>query len=343
MGYESFFTIPSTDWVSLVVDLAHSVRGLIKSKTLLGATFGELHKTVEMMINPFQLIKRAKLDPGTTFGRLARKSSNVWLEYNYGWRAFKYDLDNLMVSLGKYCGTASPWSNPQQCSRFSSSGKSCGSQPNPSISNSNWKTILSQCENPENGFPYSNGIKMRIVYGTPVYDYRLSCWAVDSVVGPAANLSRLISIMGLDLPGLMNTWWELVPYSFIVDWFFNTKALLNLPEYISAQNALSQANVRDLCYTSKGVLDFHAEAVPHHYPSDGMPWSGSYWAHSGYHGTNWPANPPILAGEPGSIHAFQRSIGLPPTGVALWNGIGLSLSQITSGISLITQRTGRKM
>jgi len=87
--------LDSSNVVSLVEALARDVKGLINSKSLLAVTIKELPETIEMVRNPFGLLKHGwRLIAGkSTAAQLARKGSNLWLEYQYGWKSSYYDLD----------------------------------------------------------------------------------------------------------------------------------------------------------------------------------------------------------------------------------------------------------
>jgi len=337
LNWASYLTVPGTDWVSLVVDLAESVRGFIKSKSLLAATFGELHKTVEMVRNPFQLLRRQSHRVGhLTLRQAAERGSDVWLEYNYGWRALKYDIENLSTALGKYHAYAKPWSTHEHFSRFSSNANSTSSTPAPTTSDSAWNAIATSL-----AYGYhsgsGNGAVIRVKFLDRTNHYRVSCWALDAIVGQANRIEQLIRTLGLDIPGLARTWWELVPCSFVVDWFFNLQGIMNLPLYTSALNTLNEVSVRDLCYTQKGMASYVAQCLPHHGTFDGY----QMWEYFGVSSGFCPAEPTMLVGSPGHISLFQRDVGIPPATVGVLTGRALSLSQITSSISLITQRAKR--
>jgi len=292
---------------------------------------------VEMIKNPFQLLKRrSHLLQGLTFRQAAERGSDVWLEYNYGWRALKYDLENLAETLGRYHAYSKPWSTHEHFSRFSSNNKSTASVPNPTTSDSDWSSLATQLSYGYHSVA-GNGALVRVKFLDRTNRYRVSCWALDAIIGQANRIDQLIRTLGLDAPGLMRTWWELVPCSFVVDWFFNLNGVMNLPLYTSALNTLNSVQVHDLCFTQKGELAFVAQCLPHKGTFDGYRIEQYWGVSSGF----CPADPPMLVGTPGCISFFQRDIGLPPATLGILTGKALSLSQITSSVALITQRARR--
>jgi len=337
----NYLNVPAYDWVSLTVKLAQSVKGFLKSKALLGVSFQELHKTVEMMRNPFQLLRRMyrHRPVQTTFRRLADKGSNVWLEYNYGWRAFKYDLDNLVQAVGRHYGTSSPFSTPEHWSRFASSGKIVNVTPAPTISDAAWASMLDSAANPETSSGSATG-GVRIVWCAPTINYRVGCRSLDTIAGHANKFTRLVDSLGLNMDHVLQTFWEIVPYSFVIDWFFNLDGLMNLPRYSSALLTLSQASVRDLCYSTKVESQFHAEWFPQYGGFYGL-------SHESYWGYGNPdrvfCSPPVRRGSDGTIVVFRRYPNFPPADVGtVFGGFGLSVAQGVSGAALITQRVRRR-
>jgi len=321
------------DWVSLIVDLSNSVQGLLKHKSLLGVSFQELHKTVEMCANPFQLLRRLRHTPlaAMPLKHLAKRVSNVWLEYNYGWRAFQYDLNNLATDLGKYCGNVSPLLRSRQFSHHNSQSMMTGTKPTPSMSDSAWSEAVQAA----GGFSSIDiNALCRIVFDAPRQKNVVGCVSHDYIINHASMTASLIHSLGLGTDSLIQTLWEIQPMSFVVDWFVNLNGIMNLPQYLGALNTLNTVNVERLCHSTKVEYTFSAEVAPYHGPWDGS--GGNYFA-SANHAE--PFSKPVMVGTKGKVSMYSRRVGIPPATLGVFGQTGLSISQLTTSAALLTKRT----
>lgn len=331
----------SVDWVTLTTSMADQVNGLINSRSQLAVTFYEMHKTWKMVRNPFSLLKRdwRKVCGKSTASQLARKGANLWLENAYGWRPLFNDARNLAVSVANWTKVSQKYVIAKGSTRFGNSAVISGICPEPTISNSEWnsrKALLAtgpdSCSWP---WPYN----WRIVYDPSSHIAHVGCRVSDSVMDHNSRLRRALSVWGLD-PGrdLLPTLWEVVPYSFVVDWFVNTRGLMNLARYNAALGVLHQASVSGLCYSLRGECTYQAEVLPFY---DAVVRNQLYWGFPPYTIVSG-ALKSVFTGTKGVWRKYVRVAGVPPATIGtLFSTKGLSLSNLVSGLALISQRLHR--
>jgi len=168
----------------------------------------------------------------------------------------------------------------------------------------------------------------RIVFGTPLCKFNISCFATE-VLTRWNQLEKFMFAYGLDADHLLETIWEVVPYSFVVDWFVNISELIKLPRYLDSIRALHGTNVRQLGFTAKAVTPFTAQIATRHC-------SGNWTNLMSYAQTNQTKS--HLVSRPGEISIFQRSAGIPSSCGSVFSNQGLSVKQGVSGFSLLLQR-----
>lgn len=202
-----------------------------------------------------------------------------WLEYWMGWAPLVGDIQSTMKVLD-----SNPRSKPLRVScRKTIPQIRGGYEINPY-----WGTIFQR---------YSNyAIKSRYSYGARI-----------QLVNPQLNLA---SQLGLTNP--LATAWELVPFSFIANWFVNVDQLLQ------ASSPFYGYSVLDGHGTLKSeVHSFMLNSV--------MEWDGSKWAFR-HHKQQYDA-----------VGFFRRPMPIPTPGLVFSLPDRLSLSRAATSISLLTQ------
>ncbi len=175
---------------------------------------GELEATIGMIKRPHSFLSRIHVPKGmrmTPVGRVLEKiglgkGSNAWLQYNYGWAPLFGDISTVV-------GAASSFSHQYEEYRNGSGG---------------WrKKSLGKTFNVADGNvgPASD----RLTWSSSEL-YKVS---LEYKILPAAATGYVLSYpnflakkMGLSLDHLASAAWELVPYSFVADWFLPVGDLL---------------------------------------------------------------------------------------------------------------------
>jgi len=325
------------DWSTLTVSLADQVHGLLQSKSQLAVTFAEFHKTWKMVRNPFSLLKSGwrphvgKLSAS----QLAKKGANLWLEGQYGWKPLFGDLKNLADSAGHWSMVYDQAALDKRSQRFGNRAVYAGTPIPPSVSDSDWEarkaTFRSQA-------PWATGYQWpwnkRVVYDTPSIHACVSCWADGAFVTHASQLRRSLSQFGADpLRDLLPSLWELVPFSFVVDWFVNSQGLMNMARYNAALGTLNQAGVHSLCHSTQVVYTGQAQIIP-------------YVAQAFYDAMWWWVGKEVrvaftngcLTGTKGKFASYNRVLGPPPNTSSVFAYRGLTLTQLANSLSLFVQR-----
>jgi len=329
--------VAAIDWRPLIISLANLVKGLIESKSLLGVTLKELPETIRMVRNPFGLLKKdwRKLAGSLSARDLARGGANLWLEGQYGWKSAYTDLHNFSVTAGKYAGQVQRWSGTT-LRRFGKSSQVALSSPPPTTPDTDWTNLKAQLDR---GDSISQSIPMaRVVFDPPTVRASVSCYASDVLSRQISGLNKLLFAYGLTGESILSTIWEMIPYSFVVDWFVNVKDVISLPNFVDSVRTLSSGNISRLGYSTKVDCGFTGEilnrfCVPHYWyslPNDVR--------------AILQKSPPNNNGvkSHGEFSVYQRSAGMPPSGFDLWSYHGLSVTQSANGIAMLVQKILRR-
>jgi hypothetical protein len=209
----------------------------------LGTFAAEFNKTVGM-INGFRgnVARRAssivnslrarKIKPGTVTLNGLSAFSESWLEYRYGWRTLGYDLQDINVSLERLAGLKS---RPNRGSAYVASSPASFSTTGLCVPSAN-----------PGGTPSTPGILAR-------FDGTFS-----QVRTKSARASVMVSALANDLAFIdpLTTAWEIVPYSFIVDWF------VNIGDLVKAYSPFVSGNVEHGCLSHSDTLVSTTTMVP---------------------------------------------------------------------------------
>jgi len=314
------------DWAGMTSSLCGQAKGQIQTKSQLLVTIAAAAKTYGMVTNPFNLLKTdwRNLASGLTASSLAKKASGLWLEGRYGWNSAFVDVKNFCSSIKKLRSSYGDPESSKIGARLRSTRVSSGDGP--------YKLLHSQstqdyCFRKDGSLYYRDanyslgGSVFTQIQGTGQRDFcSVFCKRLDPVTGSFNALEKTIQAFGCTASDLLPTIWELVPYSFVVDWFVNSKGLFNYPN----RSYLQTARLENLGYSIKSTWGFKAMIAP----LIDAPW---YWY-------KYEAGGPTQAvGDAGEITRYQRSTGLPEEQSVLLN-LGLSSTHLADSVGLIIQK-----
>jgi len=199
-----------------------------KQRTFTGGVFaGELRETIHSIRHPLQglyngfwsylkAMRRRKATGRQALAIMNRAAANTWLEFQYGWRPLVMDLKGAMQALADF-NYRSP---VERISGFAKAEYALqGSQTSfaaDTYLTYTWKPLSKQ----ETTVRYTGGMNAL-------------CDGVGAVT----------QHFGVDLASFVPTVWELLPYSFLVDYFVNVGDILNA----------CSANTSQLYYCDKSI------------------------------------------------------------------------------------------
>lgn len=206
---------------------------------LLGGVFlGELGKTLRMIRNPMVSAKRLlgrydeNLKKGSRLPSRLRRDHlrDAYLEFTFGWTPLVFDVRNGLAALQILKET-----RPYQIEKFTQRGKSSDAKPgNKSLSTVNLNSVFSWDTTKED---FTSWIKAGIRIGTP---------------GSEASLPE---VLGFLPKHFYPTAWELLPYSFIVDYFSNVGDIITAWSIINGRMAWGCETLRHTLRTVRTSSD----------------------------------------------------------------------------------------
>lgn len=206
-GFGSMSPISSNDISSIgQIALAKAYAKMNEPNLLSGEFLSDISKTMGMLRRPFQgfqtLVDKVHKRKIRNLGRLRREvakaDADAWLEYRYGWKPLMMDTEEIYGMVGQKMATY----NQHLVARASESYELARAKEfvDATIWDSPFWRISGQALN-EHSVRASAGV---------MYD-------VDCRTTARGMASRL----GTRLSDVPATVWEIVPYSFVVDWFVN--------------------------------------------------------------------------------------------------------------------------
>lgn len=322
---------PDVNWSSLVEALSSQVRDRLPSGGQLFVSLGELASTVRMVTNPFSLLKPnwRQLAGKNTAAKLALRGANLWLEGRYGWNSLYRDVKSYCKSYHRWMSSSirSDLGLDDHSNRFSVSedfslpGKGWfGSLINVGESPEDWPWYRAH---PGQGF-YTYGWNLYTI-GEGNVHATVGCKAYRHVQTLDNRLSRALRYVNADAASILPTLWELLPYSFVVDWFVDVQGLLKNP----SDERFLRANTRELGHSIKWAYPYMYLWSP----------SASCWDLSTlkcYPGAAaWQT---AMAPGLGTVGGYIRSPNLPDVSLEDFFGTDLSFIQKADGLGLILQK-----
>lgn len=331
-------------WTDLVVALAKQVEDTISSDFMGAVSLKEMRETITMIRNPFGLFSN-KLKRTIPRGMTARTASSTkelssfWLEYRYGWKPFYSDIVNFSKLIVDLCNRPAFNRELQTWSRFSKSVS--GDLDCPPIiypqgySDGFWNYISASPRAWwDTGLQGAAGL-FRLVPITHTHKSNLSCQQLRPFGHMLTLFETAQTVLGLqNWMQVRDSIWEVLPMSFVVDWFINFN---NIWRPIS-EARLQRADISMLGFSTKQVLSWRAQFMLTYFGN----WLNPILPDGG---DFLPAalERRIMNSSVGTSTVYQRTAGLPADSEEVLRG-GLNLLHTLDGISLFSQRaiSGRR-
>lgn len=190
-----------------------------------GIILGEFHKTIEMMVRPAASLQKSvekyfletkKILKGLSLtdrhGRkqpsrsITKTLADTYLEYTYGWQPLTADLQNAGIAAARIM-------HPEyEKSRFRCYGE---------------HSKVSSMETVPFSTPaqiYFN--KVTVKEGKIIVVYYGALQGTTKATELSSNAQRIVDLSGFNWSNFVPTVWEIIPYSFLIDYFTNIGDLL---------------------------------------------------------------------------------------------------------------------
>jgi len=212
----SFSTLATNQAITMFLSKLQSTRAEFQG----GIFLGELAEALHMIKNPI-LSFRQSLDDyiriakgyrgrhGSLTGR-NRSVSRLWLEYVYGWGPLLKDAKDAAEAAAALISYSSPW-------RYVTHDPGVNIESLPSVPSMTFAWYLF------NPSPF-----IVETYHKATTQFR---GVIDLSMDPTGNGRRAIPTLGLTLRDFVPTVWELIPFSFVVDYFTNAGDILEALSY----------------------------------------------------------------------------------------------------------------
>jgi hypothetical protein len=211
-----FFDPPSSNGIAEDIARANFVSNCRKKQTSFqgGQFLGEIRETIHAIKHPADALrkglssylgtvkKRARgFNSKTSYGTVRRMLGGTWLEYAFGWAPLVSDIKAGAEALAKYNGSFTP--------------------SLPVRSRGVWEGILDESEYGIATFygDYSARIITKAKIVATMYGAMRS--------GIALEVPTVSKTFGLGLRDFVPTVWELIPFSFVTDYFTNVGEILS--------------------------------------------------------------------------------------------------------------------
>lgn len=211
---------PAIDWAALVMEVGDSLSGDMTSESNLIVTLAEAAETIGMIKHPLSFLKAIR--HGASIKNVLQAVSAGHLTYKYGWRQLHSDIvafgtmktriDEHLSYLEDHKGVYRPLS---ASSHWSKGGSAYS-----------WSQSVGR-------------VTFRADEGRYDRYARFSLRSrLDDAVFQHAKRNAWISALGVDK--ICEATWDLVPFSFVVDWLVDWRAFRNDPKTLYANHAVKR-------------------------------------------------------------------------------------------------------
>lgn len=265
------------------------------AKTNLAVTYAEMSKTSDLILGTARRIDRAYRAFRRGNLREVARQLNItpgrvhknWLEYKYGWMPLLMDVKNSAEFLAQQYAGRSP--------RFS-----CKSTESQSSTETEEININTYGADPPQWIKLTKILKWKLSIQTKIW-----CELENPHLAAAQQL-------GLTNPALVA--WELIPFSFVFDWF------LSVGDYLQAVTALHGVTVRKAMVSSLFTAEYSAKIPATVYTDQGNTYR--------YHGSGVDATC--------TFRQYGRYVWSPsPTEIYPPKNAGLDFTKLVTSLALI--------
>lgn len=316
------------DWGGMINDLADDLNGAITDGVPILVSLAEASKTIQMVRNPFNLLKTnwRKAAKNLSARKLVKSGANIWLEKKYGWDSAIADVRNVSSTVSDCLSKGANSLFEDGYSRVSQSQSetvSSGSWVYPKSDQSNWEDgWASYCTGWHGGVHQPS---FRYKANRSII-YSVSCHQMQDLGQRWSRFKKFQRAFGIDTRGLFESLWEVVPFSFVVDWFVDPLGLWRIPASLAR---LKAGDITHLGYTKVMRHQINVEVFPGYKGWDASPFNNYLW-HYGFQ---------KLYGSVAYHDCFHRVVGTPPATSLITSCLGKGLSMVNgiSGTALVTQ------
>jgi len=223
-------TMPVIDWNNLVSQVGDSLDGHMKTKSNILVTVAEGLKTIAMLKSPLQPLKDLVRSQSIT--QVLNNAASIHLIYKYGWKQLYRDV----VAFGNMHNAVSEHIKYLEDNR--STFRSLSARQTDSVTYGNPTTQT-----------YG---ELELTF-TPDSFRRTAVVSCQSLLDESINIHSYSKYMlqGLGVDKVVEAVWDVIPFSFVVDWLINWRSFSKDP-----RSKFQNHNVRRLGYSTKETVSF---------------------------------------------------------------------------------------
>lgn len=290
---------PGIDWTELVDQVGQQLDGHMVTGQNLLVSLMQITQTVGMFKNPFGVRKLGNTLDSLSLSKIAKSGASTYLEYKFGWENIYRDI----VAIAKV------WNEVRQHQNY--------------LETTVRKYVSASSRQSDTVTGSSNGLRTLYAYGDTILKFKLSravrtaCFSLDiRRTEQALHWSKVDQVCSrLGARSLAEALWDLVPYSFVVDWFTHVNRFIR-----QRPVDFNTFDLRRIGYSVKTDWYVSSEWTQH---ADGYQQSVK------------------SSGNGGEMHAqreYHRYPGIPSGCGSVGLFGNLNKTQIAEGLALIVQR-----
>jgi hypothetical protein len=322
------YATPDVPWGSLVSELGSLVRNDLQSNAYLPVTLMEMAKTFQMIRNPFGILKTNWRDlVGLKPLKHLVKGSSIWLEGRYGWKPLVSDIGNFCDAYVTFARESNRVGLDQDNLRYSTSSTfTVPSTPNYwGEDGPTWLAYQADLVD-RFGRGNTNNGWMRVAFDPMVVRAVVGCrkWLIAQRV--KSRMEKAMTLLHCRPQDLFAVIWELLPYSFVFDWFVDLQGIMGLA---SAKELLVSSVTSQLGYSLKWSQQYSVGYIPDNF----------FWKYRSPYSYRDPiaCSSSSDSSSKGSRSSYVRLPGLPATSIDDFCSTDLSFTNRLDAAGLIFQ------